>query len=206
MEETLFHRINVLQKTFDVSTKDRREALVHEMEKLERQGVDCRQCRGVCCTFVANSMQTTVLETIDLLFYLRQENRLNPDLIKQLHQTVTHYRLDRIPGDGQRDYIRRTYTCPFFQGGPVGCSISRWAKPYGCLGFNPHSPRQTEGGDCTSHTVLLEQREALYFEEERCQNRKLQQQLGLFWTKLPMPLALLEVLQKLELPETKIEA
>lgn len=187
-----------LESIISLSSHERRKILIEEMGELEDKGLHCFQCTGVCCTFVANSMQTTVLETIDLLFYLWRENRINEELVVQLKETVSKNRLDSDLGNGQRNFLRRTYTCPFYGGGTKGCSISRSSKPYGCLGFNACEKGVTEGGNCASNIPLLEKREAQEEEEEQRLNRELKEKLGLFWEKLPMPFALLELLERVE--------
>lgn len=170
----------------------RRQVLIDEMSTLEANGYHCFQCTGICCTFVANSMMTTPLETAELLLFLVQEERWNANTMERLRETVRHYRLDREPpGDGRRSFSRRTYTCPFFNEQQLGCSISRSAKPYGCLGFNARSKGVTEGGDCASNTQLLAQRDDIFGALERELNQRIQQALGLTWEKLPMPQALL---------------
>lgn len=171
---------------------NRRTQLIEAMQQLANQGKDCSQCSGVCCTFVANSMQTTALETWEIYLYLRQQNLLNDTTRARLQQTVQRYRLDvPPPGDGARQFVRRTYTCPFFMNGPLGCSLPAEVKPYGCLGFNPLRAGVTEGGDCTSDQDLLAAREEAYAEHEAQQNHLLQQHFHLDWQKRPMPWALL---------------
>lgn len=139
------------------------------------QGIHCGSCSGVCCTFLANSMQITPLEAEDLREWLIQQNRWTPELFEQLAATVTRFRLDRELGDGHRSLLRRTYTCPFYRPGPAGCSIAPTHKPYGCLAFNPRRPNLTEGGDCVSDPGLLEDLQASSAK------------------KAPIPIALLEM-------------
>lgn len=180
----------------------RRAGLVAAMQARGEAGIDCRACSGVCCTFVANSMQTTPLETLDLLAWLVDQARLNAALVEALRTVVRHYRLDApAPGDGQRSFARRTYTCPFFTRDSLGCSVSRHAKPYGCLGFNPLRAAQVEGGDCTSQIDLLEQREARFARDEAEADQYLRLTLQLDWEKKPMPVALLELIERLALLE-----
>ena len=175
----------------------RRAGLVAAMAAHEKVGVDCAACSGVCCTFVANSMQTTPLETFDLLVWLVEQNRVDQHLIDALRETVRRYRLDAAaPGDGRRHFVRRTYTCPFFKRDKLGCTISRFAKPYGCLGFNPFKAGQEEGGDCRSQVDLLEKREAAFVGAEGSADQFLRRVLQLDWEKKPMPIALLELIEK----------
>lgn len=161
------------------------------MQRLAEEHKHCAACPGHCCTSVANSMQTTPLETQDVLTYLREAGRWNDELKERLRLSVTKFRLDHIPGNGKRNYLRRTYDCPFFAGSSLGCTIPREVKPYGCLGFNPTAARETEGLSCGSDQELLLKREAVYADEASV-NQQLQRQHKLWWDKLPLPLALLE--------------
>ena len=56
---------------------DRRKILVHEMGRLFRNKINCFSCQGVCCTFVANSMQITLIEAFDIYFFLKENYPLN---------------------------------------------------------------------------------------------------------------------------------
>ncbi len=168
------------------------------MLKNEEQGKNCYSCKGVCCTFEMNSMQTTPLETIELYHYLKSENRINKNLIEKLSETISWYRLDKeLPSDGKRQFARRTYTCPFLEAGDKGCTISRAAKPYGCLGFNPDIKNSVGEMGCSSDQNLLLERENLFKEFEDTENQDLKNQLNLTWDKLPMPVALLQIIEKL---------
>jgi hypothetical protein len=62
----------------------RRQPLLEEMQKLADNDKHCAACPGHCCTAIANSMQTTPLETIDVLNYLRSSGRWNEDLKRKL--------------------------------------------------------------------------------------------------------------------------
>ena len=177
----------------------RRHGLIHRMTSEEKSGVNCFSCSGVCCTFIANSMMTTPLETAEILCWLHEQGRLDDELIQQLENNVRRYRLDQSPpGDGKRAFMRRTYTCPFFTPGPKGCGLSRSVKPYGCLGFNPNRPDQTEGGDCASDQDLLAERERQFEADETKHNEQLRERFALDWQKLPMPFALLELIRALQ--------
>ena len=133
----------------------RRFALIEDMKARSARGIHCGECVGVCCTHLANSMQITREEAEDIRDYLIRKDRWTPALIGKLRETVQRYRLDHEVGDGRRS-MRKTYTCPFYAGGNLGCTISPAHKPYGCLAFNPRSPGLTEGGDCASDPSLLE--------------------------------------------------
>ncbi len=170
---------------------ERRQILLHEMQRLAAEDKHCAACPGHCCTAIANSMQTTPLETEDVLTFLRESGRWTEELKTQLRATVTKFRLDQIPGNGKKNFLRRTYDCPFFAGQSLGCTLPREVKPYGCLGFNPSTPGEREGKSCSSDQNLLLKREISSPDEEQ-QNLELRQQHGLWWDKLPLPWALLE--------------
>lgn len=173
---------------------ERRQPLLTEMQRLADEGKHCAACPGHCCTAVANSMQTTPLETQDVLHYLRESGRWTEELKTELRASVTKFRLDQIPGNGKRSYLRRTYDCPFFAGKNHGCTIPREVKPYGCLGFNPTDINESEGKSCGSDQNLLARREEVWT-EELSENKRLREKHKLWWEKLPLPLALLEAEQ-----------
>ena len=83
------------------------------------------------------------------------KGRWTEALRQRLRACVERYQLDEIPGDGRRDLLRRSYTCPFLRTAPLGCGVDPDHKPYGCLAFNPRRPDQAEGGDCASDVDLL---------------------------------------------------
>lgn len=174
-----------------MNPEQRRSIILAEMDSLNSKGVNCYACPGHCCTALANSMQTTPLETQDVLDYLRGAGRWTPELKLKLQATVEKFRLDSIPGNGKRNFLRKTYDCPFFEGKAQGCSIPRDVKPYGCLGFNPSAPQESEGKSCSSDQSLLLRREGANPEESR-HNLELSKKYHLWWEKLPLPLALLE--------------
>jgi hypothetical protein len=133
-------------------------------------------------------MRITPVETQDLREVLKRDSRWTPGLRQSLTDCIRRFRLDQDVGDGRRT-LRRTYTCPFYQPGPRGCSISRHHKPYGCLAFNPHAPGLTAGGACASDTALLTELET---PAEQAENQRLRAVWG--WTSdtLPVPMALLQ--------------
>lgn len=169
----------------------RRKIILDQMNSLNAKGINCFNCPGHCCTSVANSMQTTPLETQDVLDYLRQTQRWTEELKLKLNTNVDKFRLDSIPGNGRRNYLRKTYDCPFFEGKSLGCSIPQEVKPYGCLGFNPTEPHESEGKSCGSDQNLLKEREKSLSNESQL-NIDLKTKHALWWDKLPLPLALLE--------------
>lgn len=164
---------------------ERRQILLSEMRTLDERGVNCAGCSGKCCTAFANSMQTTPLETRDVFDHLVATGRWTEELRERLRETTTRFRLDQVPGDGRRSFLRRTYYCPFFAGASLGCTIPAEVKPYGCLGFNAVEAGIREGEHCRSDQGLLER-----------QAREIQlvdHQLGYRWQKMPLPMALLEM-------------
>jgi Fe-S-cluster containining protein len=175
--------------------KIRRQLITEQMDAQSAEGKNCFSCEGFCCTFAHNSMQVTPIETIELINFLIEKNRLNEDLLEELRQTVADYRLDKDVNLKKDTRFRRTYTCPFFKSGPKGCTIAPESKPYGCLAFNPIEKNVTTEGHCSSDLSLLEKREALFAQEEDSLNEKLREELGLYWAKLPIPLAILELIK-----------
>lgn len=181
------HRDPDAETTTRPPAPERRALLLDHMRARAERGHHCAACSGVCCTFLANSMRITPVETRDLRAYLEREGRWTPELLNRLRDTVRRYRLDRDVGDGRRT-LRRTYTCPFYRPGPKGCSISRRHKPYGCLAFNPRTADQTEGGNCASDQDLLHR---LDTPEEAAENQRLRQTWNWPADTLPIPAALL---------------
>lgn len=178
--------------TTDYKANARRQFILDEMLHLGDKKINCSQCRGPCCTFEANSMQITVLEAVEITQYLNQNNRIDSNLILQLHETIKNYRLDSYQGTGKTS-IRKTYTCPFFNETDRKCTISRQAKPIGCLGFNPIETNITNGGSCRSNLDLLKKREEVFYATEKEINDQLKKELNIFWDKAPIPIAILAI-------------
>lgn len=135
-------------------------------------------------------MQVTPWEAYDMMRDLVEQGRWNLSLKETLALNVEHYRLDApVPSDGRRMFSRRTYTCPFFEGKALGCSISQDAKPLGCLAFNPTTEGAKEGDGCRSDQDQLQVIE---------QNLEMNPQgdLSLPWAKLPIPVALLDLMER----------
>lgn len=175
----------------------RRAPLLAAMQSAAAAGRSCAGCSGLCCTAVANSMQVTPLEALDLYLWLEAEGRWDEALVATLSDCATRFGLDRPPlGDGRRVFSRRHYTCPFFVGGARGCSVSRHAKPYGCLAFNARRPGIREGEDCGSDQALLEGREGADPAEAQA-DEALRATLPGAWDKRPLPTALLAVASQL---------
>ena len=178
--------------------KERRKILRENMVNLLSKGVNCYSCTGLCCTFVANSMQTDAIQTLELYLFLKENNRWNEELVSELKEVIKNNRLEYEIQTGIGTSFRRTYTCPFYNKGPKGCSIEPESKPYGCLGFNARTPGASEGSDCTSDLELLNRREDQNQDMEQVANSYLKSKLSLNWDRLPMPVALLRLNESLE--------
>lgn len=174
----------------------RRDILLERMNELESSGMGCLGCSGTCCTFEANSMLITPLETKELFDYLRSNLLLTSELKEKLSQCVTQYRLEPKYQNSRRSYLRKTYTCPFFGFKELGCPLPREVKPYGCLAFDSHHVELKAGEHCYSEKDLLEKRERLHPEEHEM-NVSISKEMNLTWEKAPIPNALLELWGKL---------
>lgn len=171
------------------TNKQRREVLILEMEALGNQGINCQGCQGTCCTSLANSMQISPIEALDLLSFLKSQGRLTNDLKNKLRECVEKYRLDYEISTTRGVPLRRTYTCPFFEPGPTGCTIDKYSKPYGCLGFNPQEKNATGGASCFSKKEILQKRA----EEFESTELELIKEYKISWAKKSIPLALLDL-------------
>jgi Fe-S-cluster containining protein len=177
---------------------NRREILLDEMQSLEEKGISCKDCNGKCCTFIANSMQTTPLETMEVYNWLKSEGRVDQELKAKLKKCIDDFRLDNEISTGKNSTFRRSYTCPFFMDRSLGCSIAPEVKPYGCLAFNPKVYGVTDGQHCDSRTDLLEDRDKRFAAQEELENERLKNDLGLYWDKYPFPVALLDIMERLD--------
>lgn len=175
------------------SNKERRSSLIKKMGGLKNSGINCQSCKGVCCTFIANSMKATPIEALELAVFLEENGRITESLIENLQNTIKHYRLDYDIDTGMGTSIRRTYTCPFYNEGPKGCSISPEYKPYGCLGFNAFDPNAQDGDKCAPDFDLLEERELLFSQQESEIGKLITEKYKIHSTKLPMPIMLLKI-------------
>lgn len=173
--------------------KNRRENIISRMIELSSQGYDCKSCPGTCCTFQSNSMMTTPLETIEVLFWLQSTGQKNEEFKNKIKENVQKFRLDQLTGYGKKSFLRRTYTCPFFNHSEFGCPIPVEVKPYGCLAFNSHHQESKASEHCYSEKEVLIAREDENAEYENRINNKLRDQFKLWWDKLPMPFALIEM-------------
>lgn len=193
--ENIYNTNNLL------SSHDRRAALIHEMELLEGKTIHCFTCPGTCCTSQANSMQITPIEALEILQSLKYDQWTSKELEsfkERMVNTVTNYRLNVEIYTGKKvsNALRKNYTCPFFNNGALGCSLSRSSKPYGCLGFNPKTS-EDNGQNCSSNTELLLERDDLFLRTEQEANDQIRKDLKIYWTKQNIPQALLELLSAL---------
>lgn len=170
---------------------DRRMEMNLFMGELVESGVDCMSCEGFCCTYAHNSMQATPLEALELFFYIVRKNRWNEELVSELKQNIKQFRLDYDISTGNGTSLRRYYTCPFFK--EKRCEISPSYKPYGCLAFNPLKAKVEVEGECESNLDLLKEREDKFFAAETLANDYIKNELKLYWDKLPIALALIEI-------------
>lgn len=184
------------------SSLQRRQDLVREMQELEGKTIHCFTCPGTCCTQAANSMLITPIEALEILQSLEIEkftlNELS-DFKKRMSDTISSYRLNVEIYTGKKNSqgMRKTYTCPFFNNGALGCSLSRGSKPYGCLGFNPKTS-DDNGKSCSSNIPLLEERDHAFLLTEDQANAQIKKDLNLHWIKQNIPQALLDVLEKIK--------
>lgn len=164
----------------------RRKKLIDHMHSLEASDNNCLQCPGTCCTFEANSMQVTPIEAHDILAHLKNNDLHRPELKNKLQQTVQTYRLDKMLSTGGKSSLRRTYTCTFFNQKELGCGLPKDIKPYGCLAFNAHHQTIKAKEYCFSDKELLDKDESKI-------NSRIIKTWNLWWEKLPLPLALIEI-------------
>ena len=161
------------------------------MKQYSDQGLSCFNCVGNCCTFTSNTMMIKPLEAFDILTYLFSKEDFDLHvLIARLEKNIDEFRLN------YESNIRKTYTCPFYTGENKGCTISRHSKPYGCLAFVPNESGVIEGSTCSSKQDALTKRKDDFKEEEDHLNQILIEELNLDWIKLPIPLAVLELIKK----------
>ena len=192
---------NLYEKKGLLSSHDRRIALIKEMQVLEGKTVHCFTCPGTCCTSQANSMQITPIEALEILQSLNVDQFTPNEMSnfkEKMNQTIKAYRLDFETYTGKKNssVLRKSYTCPFFNNGSLGCGLSRSSKPYGCLGFNPKTS-DDNGKSCSSNIVVLEEREDFFHLSEDLINAQIRLELNLLWTKQNIPLALLDIIKRI---------
>lgn len=175
----------------------RRQPLNSSMKELNDAGKDCSNCSGLCCTYAHNSMLITPLEALELYCYLQRKDRLNEDLFSKLNSNIKEFRLDKDLVIGRGREFRRNYTCPFYKDQSLGCSISPKHKPYGCLGFNSTVPGVNKAGFCKVYEDAHLEREQKFSDLESQANAKVMKDLNLYWDKKSIPVALIELIKKL---------
>jgi hypothetical protein len=184
-----------------LASHQRRAELIREMELLEGKTIHCFTCPGTCCTSQANSMQITPIEALEILQSLNVDQWDQEQLLsfkENMQKTIQGYRLNIEVYTGKKNAsaLRKNYTCPFFNNGSLGCGLSRSAKPYGCLGFNPKTS-DDNGQSCASNKELLEGRDEAFLTFEENANAKIRSDLKLYWIKQNIPQALLDVLDNI---------
>ncbi len=192
---------NLYEKKGLLSSHDRRIALIKEMQLLEGKTIHCFTCPGTCCTSQANSMQITPIEALEILESLHVDQFTPTEMTnfkEKMNQTISVYRLNFETYTGKRNssMLRKSYTCPFFNFGSLGCGLSRSSKPYGCLGFNPKAS-EDNGKSCSSNIKILKEREDSFQINEDLINAQVKLELNLHWTKQNIPLALLDVINRI---------
>lgn len=201
MTELNHYLTNLYETNGLPSSHDRRFALIKEMEVLEGKTIHCFTCPGTCCTSQANSMQITPIEALEILQSLHVDQFTTTEMSAfkaRMNQTVSAYRLniEIYTGKKNSSALRKNYTCPFFNNGALGCGLSRSAKPYGCLGFNPKTS-DDNGKNCSSNLEVLEVREHSFQSKEDLVNAQIKKELNLPWIKQNIPQALLDVINAL---------
>lgn len=176
------------------TAQTRRASLHQRMQSLKEQDINCYSCTGLCCTFESNSMQVTPQEALDVFFYLEKENRLTEELKTSLLENIKKYRLDKEISTGRNSSFRRYYTCPFFVESERGCTLSRTDKPYGCLAYNAKEKLAKIQHQCGSDLELLRVQDEMNQDESLA--IELKDKLELSWTKMPLPVALMELMER----------
>ncbi len=181
-----------------LSERKKRRSIINEAmsEKID-SGYDCHSCVGHCCTFEHNSMQVTPLQALDTYEYLKEKNLINKDLKQKLNDCIKHFRLDKEVISSLNKQFRRYYTCPFYSGDKLGCTIDRESKPYGCLAFNPSQMNVSQAGSCSSQTSILENQSVKFSVAEKQMNTEIKKELDLYWDKMNFPSALMYLIEKL---------
>lgn len=171
------------------------------MDKLESTGLGCGSCTAVCCTVERNSMQVDSYEAFETLTALLQNGATVQDLKDLLKKNIQEFRLDKFISTGRNTLFRRKYTCPFFKHQSLGCGVSKYFKPLGCLGYNAKSGNVQNGEDCESNLDLLERSDSV-IEKESLMDQEvfhfLNKDLKIIDDKQPLPIKLLEIIESLE--------
>lgn len=187
------------------SGAERRRSLVEHMSSNAEEGKNCFSCSGMCCTNEYNSMQVDPIQTLEVLAWLESEGRLNSVTGKAIDDSILEYRLDKDFSIGRGREWRQYFTCPFFVGQNKGCTISRHAKPYGCLGFNPHEMNVSSPGKCSSNLEALMVREESFEGVEERANKFLKEKLNIYWIKKNLPFAIRDMLRAMNAAVSKVD-
>lgn len=133
-----------------------RSKAIESMQALAARGINCSKCSGACCTFRFNSMQINAEEAQLIAAHLK-ENNLVSEYRPRLEKCITEFRLKNdLPSFGGRKSLVRTYTCPFYSGHALGCTLPTKVKPVGCLNFNPTVPNANDSlNSCRSNSNLI---------------------------------------------------
>ncbi|MBT3983759.1 MAG: hypothetical protein HOE90_20560 [Bacteriovoracaceae bacterium] len=186
--------MNIDLAKFEESAKDRRLPLTQKMDRLGESNINCRDCPGECCTFTSNSMQVTPIEAIDMMIYLKKQSQYSTSTFHSLENCIKKYRLDGPTlSNGKKIFMRRTYTCPFFGGGELGCTIDPEYKPYGCLAFNPTHISFKADSHCHSDKEQLLRTDEQNVQIHEQLSADLVSSLKLDWEKLPIPVAIVRL-------------
>jgi len=194
--ETLQGKYNLRLTLKNLDSARRRTALLDAISSKFQDG--CAGCRGECCTFTSNSMQLSPLEAYEIIDYLFQKNKLDKTVINSLLECRNHFHLEsRHPQRGH--YLRKSFTCPFYTHQEYGCALPFEIKPYGCLAFNKMNHL------CQSDTELLVETEKINSEYDAKLNQHLTTTLNLDWKKAPLPIALIDLIKKLEISDCLLD-
>jgi len=196
-KQQISNKINLLTKHVlelpEMDPASRRQALMQIMHQKKQECHDCGNCPGTCCTMKSNSMQISTLEAIDILIYCLSQNWDLQQLIQDLENTVTEFRLDYLIQARPGQMVRKNYTCTFFCQTSLACKIPRDFRPYGCLAFNPVSHDQRGLTCCTD----VSGKQALENLEKSLLliNQKLRRDCCIIDEKNPIPVAVLNLLK-----------
>jgi hypothetical protein len=175
-----------------VDSGELRDFLVTNMNNLEKKGMNCSSCSGLCCTVTKNSMQVTPMEAMDLYLYLSENIQDQNLLWKNIEESVLKYGLDREIYVKNK-LLRKNYTCPLFKFESWGCPVTPAKKPFGCLGFNAFKAGVVNGESCNSDVELLSKVDQQIHLKLLDYNQKINKLVNLNFDKLPIPNALIKI-------------
>lgn len=169
-----------------------RKKLIDRMNSLSSKEINCMNCSGVCCTKSRNSMMVTPTEALELYLNLMSKVKDFDELWKRVNQSIIDFGLDREIYIKNK-LMRKNYTCPLFKFESYGCPLDFNSKPFGCLGYNPKAKGVSEGEDCGSDVVLLEEVDLKIHRSLEKINEFLRTEYLLDFDKLSIPKALVLV-------------